>query len=121
MKKLTSLLIILFLTFSCKMVNLTDVEKRYLINDSGNKKFYLIGLIKENQESGKLGEIPMVIIDGKPITYHYKEPNEKIVIARNDIMRIEIMEKDKSIPLFGSAGKFGVVQVYTNQNKIVSE
>lgn len=103
------------------MVNLTDVEKRYLINDNGNKKFYLIDFIKENQESGKLGEIPMVIIDGKPITYHYKEPNEKIVIVKNDITRIEIIEKEKSIPLYGSAGKFGVVQVYTNRNKIASE
>ncbi|GGD36529.1 hypothetical protein GCM10011343_27950 [Flavobacterium orientale] len=95
------------------MANLTDVEKHYLITDNGNKKFYLIDFIKENQERGKLGEIPMVVVDGKPVTYHYKELNEKIGISKNDIKRIEIMESEKSIPLFGNAGKFGVVQVYT--------
>ena len=104
---------ILFLTFSCKMANLSDIEKRYLITDNGNKKFYLIEFIKKNKESGKLGEIPMIIIDGEPITYHYKELNEKIGISKIDIKRIEIMKSEKSIPLFGSAGKYGVVQIYT--------
>ena len=113
MQKLISILMILFLIFSCKMANLTDIEKRYLITDNGNKKFYLIDFIKENQESGKLGEIPTVIIDGVPITYHYKELNEKIEISKNNIKRIEIMESEKSIPLFGSAGKYGVIQIYT--------
>ena len=113
MRKLISILLILFLTFSCKMSNLTDIEKRYLITDNGNKKFFLIDFIKENQESGKLGEIPMVIVDGEPITYHYQEVNKKFKISKTDIKRIEIMESEKSIPLFGSAGKYGVVQVYT--------
>ncbi|KZS40091.1 hypothetical protein AWE51_25485 [Aquimarina aggregata] len=95
------------------MTNLTDIEKRYLITDNGNKKFYLIDFIKENQESGKLGEVPMLIVDGKPYTYHYKELNEKIKTSKGDIKRIEIMESEKSIPLFGNAGKYGVVKVYT--------
>ncbi len=95
------------------MANLTDVKKRYLITDSGNEKFYLIDFIKVNQESGKLGEIPMIIIDGKPFTYHYKEVNEKIEISKKDIKRIEILESKKSIPLYGNDGKYGVVQVYT--------
>ncbi len=114
MQKLVSLLLILFLTFSCKIASLTDVEKRYLISDHGNDKFYLIDFVKENQESGKLGEIPMVIVDGKPFTYHYKDPHEKIEISKNDIKRIEIMESEESIPLFGSGGQYGVVYVYTH-------
>lgn len=113
MRKLFSILIILCVIFNCKMVNLTNVEKRYLLTDKKNEKFYLINFIKESQESGKLGEIPMVIIDGKPFIYHYKEINKKIEVSKNDIKRIEIMESEKSIPLFGSAGKYGVVQIYT--------
>lgn len=105
---------ILFITFSCKLAKLTDVEKRYLMADQGIQKFYLIDFIKESQESGKLGKIPMLIVDGKPFTYHYKELNEKIEISKNDIKRIEILESEKSIPLYGNAGKYGVVQVYTD-------
>jgi len=99
------------------MSNLTDIEKRYLLTDSGNKKFFLIDLIKENQENGKLGETPMVIVNGEPFTYHYKETNKKIEISKNDIKRIEIIESEKSIPLFGSAGKYGIVKLYTYGNK----
>ena len=117
MRKLIPILVILCLTFSCKMSNLTDIEKRYLLTDSGNKKFFLIDFIKENQENGKLGEIPMVIVNGEPFTYHYKETDKKIEISKNDIKRIEIMESEKSIPLFGSAGKYGIVKLSTYVNK----
>src|SRR5690554_179243 len=113
MRKLILILFILCLTFSCKMSNLTDIDNRYLISDNGNKKFYLIDFIKENRKSGKLGEIPMVILNGEPLTYHSKEMNKKIEISKSDIIQIEIMESKKSIQLFGNAGKYGVVKLYT--------
>ena len=113
MTKQIRIVIIIFSTFSCKITKLTDIEKLYLIADNGNKKYYLIDFIRENQEHGKLGEIPMLIIDGNPQMYHYKEKKEKIKISKSDIKRIEIIEKEKSILLYGSAGKYGVIEIYT--------
>ncbi|MEZ4795645.1 MAG: hypothetical protein R2785_00625 [Flavobacteriaceae bacterium] len=113
MSRFLIVLIISLLIFSCKIANLSHIEKRYIIEDKGNKKFYLIDYIKENQESGKLGEIPMLIINGEVYRYHYKEVNTKIEISKHDIKRIEIVEKEKSISLFGSAGKYGTIYIYT--------
>ncbi|CAL2103485.1 conserved protein of unknown function [Tenacibaculum sp. 190130A14a] len=113
MRKLTLILITLTIIASCKVVEITDIEKRYLISGKGNNKFYLIDFIKENQDNEKLGEIPSVILNGEVITYHYKEEHEKILITKKEIKRIEIMESKKSIPLYGSAGKYGVIMIYT--------
>lgn len=117
MRKQIFILLILFLTVGCKILSLTDNEKRYLITDRGNKKYFLIDFIKTHQENEKLGKTPMVIIDGEPFTYHYKETNKELKISKNDIKRIEITNSEKSIPLFGNAGIYGVIRIYTYGTK----
>lgn len=114
MRRLFPVLTIILFFSNCTTRSLSDIEKRYLINDKGNDKFYLIDFIKENQKSEKLGEIPMLMIDAELVTYHYKKDNKRIDISKAEIKRIEITEKEQSIPKYGSAGKYGVIQIYTD-------
>ena len=106
---------VLYMLFSCTRSNLTDTEKRYLISGSGNEKHYLIEIIRENQKNEKLGKEPMIIFNGEILYYHYQENFEKIQILKNEIEEIEIIEKEESILLFGSAGKFGLMRIKSNR------
>lgn len=95
----------------CTRSNLTEIEKRYIISGDNNEKYYLVEIIRENQKIKKLGEEPMVIVDGEIQYYNYQENFEKIRFSKEDIAEIEVIEKEKSIPLYGSAGKFGLIQI----------
>ncbi len=113
MKKLLLLSLTFFLTFGCRTSNFTEIEKRYIIANKGNKKFYLIDIIKKNQQNGMLDSIPMLIIDGKPYTYNIKDVHEEINISKRSIKKVEIMDKEKSIPIYGKAGRNGLMLIYT--------
>lgn len=84
MKRKYSLILTLLFLLSCKTtkpvieeneVEITDIEKHYLLSDSDSEKYYVIKLIRKLQSEKKLGEIPMIIVDGEPKYYYYKERN----------------------------------------------
>ncbi len=63
-----------------------------------------------------LGEVPSLIvhkIDGYLIVRSDKEYSEAINLKRSEIKRIEIISLEKAPKIYGSAGKNGVIDVYT--------
>ena len=56
-------------------LEITNIEKHYILSNSDSEKYYVIKLIRKLQSEKKLGEIPMIIVDGDPKYYFYKEEN----------------------------------------------
>lgn len=112
--KVKSFLILITLVFiSCKTVKLSENENNYLLADSGKDKFYLVELIRQKQTEGKLGENPMLIINGNVIFYYYKKDIEKIVISKAEIKGLRISEAEKCVSLYGAGCKYGLVEINT--------
>ena len=112
-KRLSKLfLLIPFLIFSCNTIKTNDAQKRFILNDKGRNKFFLINYINKNRNL--IGEVPTLIIykkEGQEIIRSDQEVNYKLNLKRSDFIRIEILSIDKSIPLYGSAGKNGVLTI----------
>ena len=104
---------LLLVLISCSTLNITSNEKNYLLNDENSSKYYLIEFIRKAQSEKKLGEIPMLIIDGEPIFYYYKENVELIQIKKSEIKNIEIIESKECVKLFGAACKYGLIRIKT--------
>ncbi|WP_146171817.1 hypothetical protein [Flavobacterium magnum] len=63
-----------------------------------------------------LGEVPTVMIhkvDGDLIIRSDKEYFENIALKKDQIKRIEIISFEKASNIYGSAGKNGIVNIYT--------
>lgn len=108
--------VFLLLIIGCKSVSLTEIEKRYILNDSNKSKYYLIDIIRKNQADGKLGIAPALFIDDNFVADSFKKL-EEIQIKKNDINRIDITEKGKSVKLYGARGKDGFIKIWTRGNK----
>jgi hypothetical protein len=109
-----SLLLFLNLTFfGCISVKIDEAQKRFLLKNKGKFKCFLIEYINKNR--ALIGEVPTLIInkiDGQEIIRSDREFNSKLNLKRSDLIRIEILSIEKSIPLYGSAGKNGVLTIY---------
>ena len=109
-------LIILFFSFfifSCSSIKIDDSQKRFILDEKGKNKYFLIDFINKNNHL--LGKTPTLFISKK------NEPNisirsdqefiGKLNLKRSDFIRIDILSIEKSIPLYGSAGKNGVLTI----------
>ncbi|MBM6500893.1 hypothetical protein [Flavobacterium macrobrachii] len=109
-----SLLLFLNLTFfGCSSVKIDEAQKRFFLKNKGKVKYFLIEYINKNR--ALIGEVPTLIInkiDGQEIIRSDREFNSKLNLKRSDLIRIEILSIEKSIPLYGSAGKNGVLTIY---------
>jgi hypothetical protein len=122
MKRKYSLILTLLFFLSCKTtkpiieedeVEITDIEKHYLLSDTDSEKYYVIKLIRKLQSEKKLGEIPMIIVDGDPKYYHYKEEIKPLNIEKRKIRKIKILEAEKCVQTFGAACKYGLITITT--------
>ena len=109
-----SLLLFLNLTFfGCSSVKIDEAQKRFFLKNKGKVKYFLIEYINKNR--ALIGEVPTLIInkiDGQEIIRSDREFNSKLNLKKSDLIRIEILSIEKSIPLYGSAGKNGVLTIY---------
>ncbi|MCY0969739.1 hypothetical protein [Chryseobacterium wangxinyae] len=112
MQKLISISLFALLA-SCSANKISVVERNYLLNEKNNDKYYLIQFIRKSQKENKLGEIPMLIIDGVPIYYFYKKDSEPIKIGRSQIINIKITENTTCAHVFGAACKYGLITIKT--------
>ena len=94
-------------------MKLNDKEENFLLNDKGRDKFYLVELIRRQQNQGELGIMPMIIINGEPIYYHNKEEKLPIDVKKSDIKSIKIINAEKCINVFGYACKYGLITITT--------
>jgi len=92
---------------------ITDIEKHYLLSDSDSEKYYLIRLIRILQSEKKVGEIPMIIVDGDPKYYYTKEEIKPLNIEKRKIRKIKILEAEKCVQTFGAACKYGLITIST--------
>ena len=122
MKRKYVLILTMLLFLSCKttkpiskenVVEITDIEKHYLLSDSDSEKYYLIKLIRKLQSEKKLGEIPMIIVDGDPKYYFYKEEIKPLNIEKSKIRKIKILEAEKCVQTFGAACEYGLITIST--------
>ncbi|NHM07983.1 hypothetical protein G4D82_12180 [Flavobacterium sp. CYK-4] len=60
-----------------------------------------------------MGKLPAVMIDGSFIIFCDRENKQTMKLKKEQIIKIEIMTIEKSVPLFGSAGKKGIVKIST--------
>ena len=110
MRKIIQILFIFLIITSCSSIKIDESQKRFILNDTGNDKFYLVNFINKNNH--QLGKVPTLMIhkkDSEEIIRSDKEFNGKLNLKRNDFIRIEILTVEKSIALYGSAGKDGVL------------
>lgn len=87
-----------------------------MLNDNGKDKYFLIDYIKTEQAKNILGEVPTLIIhkiDGQLIVRSDKDYVEKLSLRKKDIKRIDIISREKAPTIYGSAGKNGIIDVYT--------
>ncbi len=110
-KKIIYLILSLTLLISCNSIKISNEEKVYLLENNGNEKYYLINYINQNQD--KLGKLPAVMINGSFIIYCDRENKQTMKLKKEEITKIEIMTIEKSVPIFGSAGKNGIVKINT--------
>jgi len=104
------LLFVSFCILGCGSYKVTSEQKRFLLDDRNNDKYYLIQYISENQESNQIGPKPTIIIyrtDGHTIVRSDNHFDKNINLEKADIKRIEILPIKKSISLYGSAGTNG--------------
>jgi hypothetical protein len=94
-------------------IQITEIEKHYLLSDSGSEKYYLIKLIRKLQSEKILGETPMLIVDGDPKFYFYKENAKLPNVEKNKIKSVKITKADKCVQLFGAACKYGLITIIT--------
>lgn len=118
MKQKLIIILFLFALFfiSCSTYKVVDSQKRFLLNDNGKDKYYLIEYIKQKQEGNLLGEVPTLMIhkiDGDLIIRSDKDYSGKLDLKREKIKRIEIISSEEASKIYGSAGKNGVINIYT--------
>ncbi len=94
-------------------LEITNIEKHYILSNSDSEKYYVIKLIRKLQSEKKLGEIPMIIVDGDPKYYFYKEEIKPLNIEKRKIRKIKILEADKCVQIFGMACKYGLIIIST--------
>ena len=101
-----------FVIFGCHSIKILDSQKRFILNEKRKDKYYLIDFINENKS--KIGDVPTLIIhkkDGEEMIRSDIDYNKKLHLKRSDFIRIEILSIEKSIALYGSAGKNGVLTI----------
>ena len=129
MKKDFVLILTLLLFFCCKSttpineengVKITDIEKHYLLSNLDSEKYYIIKLIRKLQSEKKLGEFPMIIVDGDPKYYYYKEEIKPLNIELNKIRKLKILDAKTCVQTFGAACKYGLITIstYGTQEKL---
>lgn len=116
MMKTFALLSSLLICLSCSTYKVNSIEKKYLLNEKGDSKYYLIELIRKAQSENKLGKEPMIIIDGTPIYYYHKEDFVPIKIIKDEVRKVEITESSKCVHVYGAACKYGLVTIKTNSS-----
>ena len=110
--KIPILLLLNLFIFGCSSIKINDVQKRFILNDKEKDKYFLIEYINNNRTL--IGEVPTLIIhkkDGQEIIRSDEEYKAKLKLKKRDIVRIDILSIEKSIPLYGSAGKNGVLTI----------
>ena len=110
--KIPILLLLNLFIFGCSSIKINDVQKRFILNDKEKDKYFLIEYINNNRTL--IGEVPTLIIhkkDGQEIIRSDEEYKVKLKLKRRDIVKIDILSIEKSIPLYGSAGKNGVLTI----------
>ena len=116
MKKIPFLLFALLTLIYCKTYEINSAQNRFVLNDIGTEKDYLIEYINKKKKENLIGSLPTLIInriDGELIIRSDVKSVDKINLSRKEIKRIEVIPIDKSVQLFGSAGKDGVIQIFT--------
>ncbi len=57
--------------------------------------------------------MPMIIVDGDPKYYYYKEDVKTLNINKNQIRKIKILEAENCVKTFGAACKYGLITIST--------
>ncbi|MFB6320822.1 hypothetical protein [Saccharicrinis sp. FJH54] len=94
------------------------VNSRYLLDNKGTDKRFLIEQIKAISEENELSKHPILVIDG--IEYvNVDEINlRKTGLQKRDIKKIELLKKEPAIRIFGDEGKRGVLLITTKVDSI---
>lgn len=86
-------------------------SNHYTINEKGEKKYNLKLFIEEKIKQNEIGENPLLEVDYQ-IT-NYSENTLLETLEKLYIKDIQIIPKQKSVPLFGKRGVNGMVKVLT--------
>lgn len=102
------LLLLLFSSFT---------PERYYLLDKGEGKLALVNYIKELHEKGKIGETPLIVVDGKPYRYEVELKESPLQLTFDDIENIDFLKAKKGIAIFGDEGKNGVLLITRKRAK----
>ena len=86
-------------------------SNHYTINEKGEKKYNVKLFIEEKIIQNEIGENPLLQVNNS-IT-KYSENTLLETLEKLEIKDIQIIPKQKSVPLFGKRGADGVIQVFT--------
>lgn len=93
-------------------MQLSEIEQRYILNETSNQQYYLVNLICEKNKEGILGELPALFIDNDFVADAFKKMKD-IKIKKVDIHSVEILEPEKSVQLYGARAKYGFIHIRT--------
>lgn len=96
---------------ACTARKTNSIEKNFLLPDEGEAKYYLVDKIRIAQKDKRLGENPMLIINGSVIYYSYKEKIEPIQIKESQIKTIQFTKAENCVSLYGKACADGLVTI----------
>ncbi|WP_333694509.1 hypothetical protein [Flavobacterium sp.] len=86
-------------------------SNHYTINEKGKKKYNLKLFIEEKIIQNEIGKNPLLQVNNS--LTKYSENTLLETLEKLEIKDIQIIPKQKSVPLFGKKGADGVIQVFT--------
>ncbi|OFX87834.1 MAG: hypothetical protein A2W99_16090 [Bacteroidetes bacterium GWF2_33_16] len=96
-------------------------SKRYLLTDSNKDKSFLVNKLKEEKSKGLISKKPIIVVDGVPYRFDYELKDSSLDISKSEIKKIEILEREIGIRIYGDFAKDGVVVITTNKQVDQSE
>ena len=110
MKKIGIYLLMLLLWSAC-------VSNRYKIEGEGGEQWFLKEYIGLMMEQGKLGNKPLVVVDGIPYRCDYELKSAALKLHKKDIVSLRATKDKKLIANFDSLATDGILFIITTAAK----
>ncbi len=93
------------------------VSNRYKIEGEGGEQWLLKEYIGLMMEQGKLGNKPLVVVDGISYRYDYELKNASLKLHTKDIVSLRAIRDEKFIANFDSLATDGILFITTKAAK----
>ncbi len=111
MKRISFLLLLLIIS-ACK-TGAAKMERIYALEDANQDRLYLLEIIRENQNTHKLGDRPMVVIDHQIVFHYCIRDYDGLHLKKSAIKSLKIIQATEAMKNYGVAAEFGLIEIET--------